>query len=48
VIPFKVDYKFAGNSKVTLMDLLPSADNLKTTETGIREVIGRLYYLVKD
>ena len=48
VIPYKVDYKVAGNSKVTLMDLLPSAINLELTETGIREVIGRLFYLVKD
>ena len=47
VIPYKVDYKVAGNSKVTLMDLLPSAINLELTETGIRELIGRLFYLVK-
>ena len=30
------------------MDFLPSAGNLELTETGIREVIGRLFYLVKD
>jgi uncharacterized SAM-binding protein YcdF (DUF218 family) len=47
VIPYKVDYKVAGNSKVTLIDLLPSAINLELTETGIRELIGRLFYLVK-
>ena len=47
VIPYKVDYKVAGNSKVTLMDLLPSAINLELTETGIRELIGRLFDLVK-
>ena len=47
VIAYKVDYKVAGNSKVTLMDLLPSAINLELTETGIRELIGRLFYLVK-
>ena len=47
VIPYKVDYKVAGNSKVTLMDLLPSAINLELTENGIRELIGRLFYLVK-
>jgi uncharacterized SAM-binding protein YcdF (DUF218 family) len=47
VIPYKVDYKVEGNSKVTLMDLLPSAINLELTETGIRELISRLFYLVK-
>jgi uncharacterized SAM-binding protein YcdF (DUF218 family) len=48
VKPYKVDYKVAGNSKVTLMDLLPSAINLELTENGIRELIGRLFYLVKN
>jgi uncharacterized SAM-binding protein YcdF (DUF218 family) len=37
VIPYKVDYKVAGNSKKSVMDLLPSARNLELTETGIRE-----------
>jgi hypothetical protein len=27
---------------------LPSAVNLELTEIGIRETIGRLFYLVKD
>jgi uncharacterized SAM-binding protein YcdF (DUF218 family) len=48
VIPYKVDYKVARNSKITLMDLLPSANNLELTETGIREIIGRIFYLIKD
>jgi uncharacterized SAM-binding protein YcdF (DUF218 family) len=48
VIPFKVDYKTAGNSTVTVMDFLPSAGNLELTEIGIRETIGRLYYLIKN
>ena len=47
VIPYKVDYKASGNNEVTFMDFLPSAVNLELTEIGIREVIGRLYYLVK-
>lgn len=47
MIPYKVDYKVAGNSKVTLMDLLPSAINLELTETGIREIIGKTYYIIK-
>ena len=48
VIPYMVDYKVTRNSTLTTMDLLPSAVNLELTETGIREVIGRLFYLVKD
>ncbi len=48
VIPYKVDYKVAGNSTVTVMDYLPSAGNLELTETGIRELLGRLFYLIKS
>ncbi len=48
VIPYKVDYKASRNNTTTLMDFLPSAGNLELTETGIREVIGRLFYLVKN
>jgi uncharacterized SAM-binding protein YcdF (DUF218 family) len=47
VIPYKEDYKSAGNSTVTVMDFLPSAGNLELTETGIREIIGRIYYIIK-
>jgi uncharacterized SAM-binding protein YcdF (DUF218 family) len=48
VTPYKVDYKTAGKSAITVMDFLPSAGNLGMTETGIREIIGRLFYLVKN
>jgi uncharacterized SAM-binding protein YcdF (DUF218 family) len=44
VIPYKVDYKSAGKSAITVIDFLPSAGNLAVSETGIREVIGRLFY----
>ena len=46
VIPFKVDFKASGNNQVMFMDFLPSAINLELTEIGIREIIGRLYYLL--
>jgi len=45
VIPYKVDYKVGRSLKTAIMDFLPDAENLKLTETGIREVIGRLYYI---
>jgi uncharacterized SAM-binding protein YcdF (DUF218 family) len=48
VIPYKVDYKASRNNTTTLMDLLPSARNFELTEIGIREIIGRIFYLVKD
>jgi uncharacterized SAM-binding protein YcdF (DUF218 family) len=48
VIPFKVDYKLKRNKGLTILDFFPSAENLEITETGIREIIGRLFYLVKD
>jgi uncharacterized SAM-binding protein YcdF (DUF218 family) len=46
VIPCKVDYKESGNNQVTFIDFLPSATNLELTEIGIREIIGRIYYLL--
>ena len=48
VIPLKVDYKTSGKSAITVMDILPSVGNLELTETGIREIIGRIFYLVKS
>ena len=48
VIPFKVDYKIKNNKVLTILDLFPSTDNLKTTETAVREIIGRLFYLVNS
>ena len=46
VIAYKVDYKTAGENVTTIMDFLPSAGNLAMTETGMREIIGRLYYFI--
>lgn len=48
VIPYKVDFKTSGNNQVTFMDFLPGAINLELSEIGIREIIGRLFYLVKN
>ena len=47
VIPFRVDIKVAGKSRLTILDFLPSTVNIQLTEIGIREIIGRLYYLIK-
>jgi len=47
VIPYKVDYKASRKNTTTFMDFLPNAGNLELTETGIREIIGRIFYLVK-
>ncbi len=48
VISCNVDYKVMSNKEITVIDFFPSADNLKTTETGFRELLGRLFYLIKD
>lgn len=45
---YKVDYKAAGNSTVTVIDFLPSAGSLAMTETGMREIIGRIYYSIRS
>ena len=47
VIPYKVDYKVGRNNVIVIMDFLPDAENLKLTETGFKEIIGRIFYLVK-
>jgi uncharacterized SAM-binding protein YcdF (DUF218 family) len=46
VIPFKMDYKAERNKVAIIIDFLPSADYLKNTEIGFREIIGRFYYLI--
>lgn len=47
VIPYKIDFKTNRNKKITILDFLPSTGNLNDTETGIRELIGRLFYSIK-
>ena len=47
VIPYKVDFKACGNNQVTFMYFLPGAINLELTEIGIREIIGRINYIIK-
>ena len=47
VVTYKVDYKSERNNEITIIDILPSANNLELTEIGIKEIIGRLFYLVK-
>jgi uncharacterized SAM-binding protein YcdF (DUF218 family) len=47
IIPYKVDYKASRIKETTIIDYFPSADNLILTETGIREIIGRFFYLLK-
>ena len=47
VIPYKVDYKSERNKEITIVDLLPTSKYLKNSETGLREIIGRILYTVK-
>ena len=48
VIPYNVDYKTSHKTVIIFMDFLPSAINLELVGIGIREIIGRLFYLVKN
>jgi uncharacterized SAM-binding protein YcdF (DUF218 family) len=47
VIPYRVDYKVGRNKEMVVMDLLPDAESIKLTETGFREITGRIYYSIK-
>jgi len=47
VIPFKVDNKIGRKKEMVIMDLLPKAESIKLTKTGVKELIGRLFYLIK-
>jgi uncharacterized SAM-binding protein YcdF (DUF218 family) len=46
IFPYSVDYKNSGNYTTTILDFIPNAGNLEKTEIGIKEVIGRIYYLI--
>jgi uncharacterized SAM-binding protein YcdF (DUF218 family) len=48
IVTYKVDFKTTRNKVLQIMDFLPSAGNLKDTEIGIRELIGRIFYFIKD
>ena len=47
VKPYKVDYKVMSDKDITIIDFFPSAGNLELTETCVREILGRLYYLIQ-
>jgi uncharacterized SAM-binding protein YcdF (DUF218 family) len=48
VIPYKVDSKSERSKEITIIDFLPSAEYLKNTEIGFREIVGRLFYFLKS
>ncbi len=47
VVSYNVDYKAGRNKETVIMDFLPNTVSLMLTETGIREMIGRIYYIIK-
>jgi uncharacterized SAM-binding protein YcdF (DUF218 family) len=47
VITYKVDYKSERNKEITIIDFLPNSNYLKNSETGLREIIGRILYKIK-
>ena len=48
IVTYNVDFKTTRNKVLKIMDFLPSAGNLKDTEIGIRELIGRIFYFIKN
>jgi uncharacterized SAM-binding protein YcdF (DUF218 family) len=47
VIPCKVVYKSERNKEITIIDFLPNTNYLKNTETGLREIMGKILYTIK-
>jgi uncharacterized SAM-binding protein YcdF (DUF218 family) len=47
IIPYKVDYKVGRKREIVIMDFLPDAGSLMKTEVGMRELMGRLFYLIR-
>lgn len=45
IFSYSVDFKTRSNSKINFLYFLPNSENLKLSETGIREIIGRLWYI---
>jgi uncharacterized SAM-binding protein YcdF (DUF218 family) len=48
VIPYKLDYKVSRNNELVVMDFLPDAGSLEQTEIGYREILGRIFYIIKN
>jgi uncharacterized SAM-binding protein YcdF (DUF218 family) len=48
VIPNKVDFKINQKNKIKVMDFMPDARTLGQTEICIREILGRLFYIIKN
>ncbi len=48
MIPYKLDYKVSRNNKIVVMNFLPDAHCLEQTETGCREILGRIFYIKKN
>ena len=48
VIPYKVDYKVSRNNETVVMNFLPDAGSLEQTEIGCREILGRIFYIIKN
>jgi len=47
VVSYNVDYKAGRNKETVIMDFLPNTVSLILTETGIREMIGSINYIIK-
>jgi uncharacterized SAM-binding protein YcdF (DUF218 family) len=46
VVSYPVDFNSNPYFQISITEIFPTASNLEITETAIRELIGRLYYLI--
>lgn len=46
VIPYKVDFKINNKQNISIIDFFPTAGSLGVSETGIREIMGRFFYVM--
>ena len=45
ITTFPVDFRRSTNP-ITLLDFLPKGDDLKDTETALREIYGKVFYQI--
>ena len=48
VTPFPIEFKASAAREHGVLDLLPGANALETTETALREICGWLFYEMKS
>ena len=45
---YRVDYKSKLNKEISFIDFLPTAESLNLIEIGVKDLLGRVYYYLKE